>query len=140
MANVRRDVRWGIAAGVLAGAVLIALGLGLDVLWLVWLGFALALLTLCLWLALGRKRGREEPEDDVSLEEDSRSPRATGGDVEPGGADQHSTTGTSRNDLFVGRVAGADTGAEETTGAEKRSWSKNPPSHDRGRDGEQREH
>lgn len=44
----------------------------------------------------------------------------TGGKPEDQAADQHSTTGTTPNDVFVGRVAGDDPGYLET-GAEKRA-------------------
>ncbi|WP_116047760.1 hypothetical protein [Amycolatopsis palatopharyngis] len=113
---------WGVAFGVLAGCGLVAVGLGTSVLWLVWLGVALALVALCAWPLLGMGRDRNDPGPDSTLEGADRSPRATGGDVEPEDADQHSTTGPSRNDTFVGRVAGSDTGSEETGGAERRSW------------------
>ncbi|UUU29810.1 hypothetical protein JIX56_07890 [Streptomyces sp. CA-210063] len=41
-------------------------------------------------------------------------------------ADQHSTTGTRPNDIFVGRVAGDDPGYLET-GAEKRAEAEAEP-------------
>ncbi|SFB19032.1 hypothetical protein SAMN05216266_10610 [Amycolatopsis marina] len=123
MTRTRRN-SWAVAVGVLAGAGLVAVGIGVDVLWLVWLGVALALLALCLWPVLSARSGREEPEADPGLEEPSRSPRAVGGEAAPEDADQHSTTAPSANATFVGRVSGADTGAEEVTGAERRSWDR----------------
>jgi hypothetical protein len=44
----------------------------------------------------------------------------TGGVPDPAAPDQHSTTGTTPNDTFVGRAAGDDAGYLET-GAEKRA-------------------
>ncbi|CAM5287501.1 hypothetical protein GCM10010261_38850 [Streptomyces pilosus] len=44
----------------------------------------------------------------------------TGGTPDTEAADRHSTTGTTPNDVFVGRVAGDDPGYLET-GAEKRA-------------------
>ncbi|MBV7698512.1 hypothetical protein [Streptomyces sp. TRM70350] len=44
----------------------------------------------------------------------------TGGKPDTEAADRHSTTGTTPNDVFVGRVAGDDPGYLET-GAEKRA-------------------
>lgn len=123
MTHTRRN-SWAVAGGVLAGAGLVAVGLGVDVLWLVWVGVALALLALCLWPLLSVRSGREEPQADPGLEEPSRSPRAVGGEAAREDTDQHSTTGPSANDTFVGRVSGADSGAEEATGAERRSWDR----------------
>ncbi|MFG2029984.1 hypothetical protein [Streptomyces sp. NPDC048825] len=44
----------------------------------------------------------------------------TGGKPDTEAADPHSTTGTTPNDVFVGRVAGDDSGYLET-GADKRA-------------------
>ncbi|MFI9770343.1 hypothetical protein ACIHJG_26230 [Streptomyces sp. NPDC052415] len=44
----------------------------------------------------------------------------TGGEPDAEAADRHSTTGTTPNDVFVGRVAGDDPGYLET-GADKRA-------------------
>lgn len=46
--------------------------------------------------------------------------RDTGGKPDTEVADRHSTTGTTPNDVFVGRVAGDDPGYLET-GADKRA-------------------
>ncbi len=74
-----------------------------------------------------------EPRDTASREEDVSSDagavtsRFSGGDPgaqtapSGGSGDANSTTGTSENDVFVGRTAGADTGYEEETGAEVRA-------------------
>jgi hypothetical protein len=50
----------------------------------------------------------------------SRRSQDTGGRPNDQAADQHSTTGTTPNETFVGRVAGDDPGYLET-GAEKRA-------------------
>ncbi|MGW0330772.1 hypothetical protein ACWD0J_02650 [Streptomyces sp. NPDC003011] len=50
----------------------------------------------------------------------SGRPQDAGGKPETDAADQHSTTGTTPNETFVGRVAGDDPGSLET-GAEKRA-------------------
>ncbi|WP_202918276.1 hypothetical protein [Streptomyces cavernae] len=54
-----------------------------------------------------------------TAEVQSGRPEDTGGKREEA-ADRHSTTGTTPNDVFVGRVAGDDPGYLET-GAEKRA-------------------
>lgn len=63
------------------------------------------------------------PEDDVAAD------RQVAGTREAGGSDEHpapepdaeTTTGTGRNEEFVGRVAGQDEGFAEETGAEARA-------------------
>ena len=63
-----------------------------------------------------------EREGDVSSDNAVSTSRFTGGDDDGGSApDTHSTTGTTENDTFVGRTAGADTGYEDETGAEVRA-------------------
>jgi len=52
--------------------------------------------------------------------------RDTGGVDQPSAPDRHSTTGTTPNDTFVGRVAGSDIGYEQTTGAEARAAAEDP--------------
>jgi hypothetical protein len=47
--------------------------------------------------------------------------RDTGGVENPDQPDQQSTTGTTPNEKFVGRVAGQDVGYAGETGAEARS-------------------
>ncbi len=61
-------------------------------------------------------RTTEEPLAEVR----SGRPQDTGGKPDTEAADRHSTTGTTPNDVFVGRVAGDDPGYLET-GAEKRA-------------------
>ncbi len=66
-------------------------------------------------------------EEDVSGDEGAATTRFRGGDptgadaATGGSGDANSTTGTSENDVFVGRTAGVDTGYEEETGAEVRA-------------------
>ncbi len=81
----------------------------------------------------GNPMTEHEPRDTASREEDVSSDagaatsRFSGGDPgtqtapSGGSGDANSTTGTSENDVFVGRTAGADTGYEEETGAEVRA-------------------
>ena len=64
---------------------------------------------------------RAKAESDVQPDESQARTRATGGVPDPSQPDQHSTTGTTPNDEFVGRVAGQDVGYAEETGAEKRA-------------------
>jgi hypothetical protein len=47
--------------------------------------------------------------------------RETGGVPNPDAPDQGSTTGTTPNEEFVGRVSGQDVGYTEETGAERRA-------------------
>ncbi|MDL5205017.1 hypothetical protein [Streptomyces sp. ALI-76-A] len=51
---------------------------------------------------------------------DSGRPDDTGGEPAADAADQHSTTGTTPSETFVGRIAGDDPGSLET-GAERRA-------------------
>jgi hypothetical protein len=60
-------------------------------------------------------------ERDVEPDEGVAASRDTGGVPDPGQPDQHTTTGTTPNDEYVGRVAGQDTGYAEETGAERRA-------------------
>jgi hypothetical protein len=60
-------------------------------------------------------------EDDVQRDDVTARSRVTGGVPDPTQPDQHSTTGTTPNDEFVGRLAGQDVGAGEETGAERRA-------------------
>jgi hypothetical protein len=59
-------------------------------------------------------------EDDTDRDDAEALSRATGGVPDPDEPDQHSTTGSSPNETFVGRVAGTDVGYEGETGAERR--------------------
>jgi hypothetical protein len=66
-----------------------------------------------------KERNKAEP--DVEADEGVASSRATGGVPDPSQPDQHSTTGTTPNETFVGRVTGSDVGYSEETGAERRA-------------------
>jgi hypothetical protein len=68
----------------------------------------------------------ERSEPDVQGDDQVAGARETGGVPDPEKPDQHSTTGTTPNETFVGRVAGADVGYEEETGAERRARSASP--------------
>ena len=60
-------------------------------------------------------------ESDVPADEHVARSRATGGAPDEHAPDQGSTTGTTPNEEFVGRVAGQDASCEEETGAEARA-------------------
>jgi hypothetical protein len=71
-------------------------------------------------------RQRDETEDDVGDDTAQALSRETGGvpatdDPDQRAPDRHSTTGTTPNDTFVGRVAGQDPGYVGETGAERRA-------------------
>jgi hypothetical protein len=61
-------------------------------------------------------------ENDAPSDSDTAMTRATGGDD----SGTPTTTGTGRNEEFVGRVSGDDATTEET-GAERRAQQNNPP-------------
>lgn len=61
------------------------------------------------------------PESDVPLDDAVANSRETGGDRPDGEQDTHSTTGTTENEEFVGRVAGQDATDVGETGAEARA-------------------
>ena len=67
------------------------------------------------------KRKRHRGEADVEADVARADARDTGGVPNPEAPDQASTTGTSPNPGFVGRVAGDDPGYVGETGAERRS-------------------
>jgi hypothetical protein len=58
-------------------------------------------------------------EEDVDPDDKQALSRATGGVPDPDEPDQHSTTGTTDSELFVGRVAGQDVGYAGEQGGEK---------------------
>jgi hypothetical protein len=60
-------------------------------------------------------------ERDVEPDEGVAASRDEGGVPDPDQPDQHTTTGTTPNEGFVGRVAGEDVGYAEETGAERRA-------------------
>ena len=63
----------------------------------------------------------KRPEADVQRDDKVAASRDTGGVPDPSQPDQHSTTGTTPNETFVGRVSGADPGFVGETGAERRA-------------------
>jgi hypothetical protein len=64
---------------------------------------------------------RESAERDVEPDHGVARSRETGGVPNPGHPDQRTTTGTTPDEEFVGRVAGEDVGYAEETGAERRA-------------------
>jgi hypothetical protein len=66
-------------------------------------------------------RRNKHTERDVEPDEAVAESRETGGVADPDQPDQHTTTGTTPNEGYVGRVAGQDTGYAEETGAERRA-------------------
>jgi hypothetical protein len=64
---------------------------------------------------------RSKAESDVQSDTDRVNSRDTGGVEDPSKPDQGSTTGTTPDDEYVGRVAGQDVGYAEETGAERRA-------------------
>lgn len=73
-----------------------------------------------------RRRARK-PEPDVEADPHQARNRATGGVERPEAPDQHSTTGTTPDDTYVGRVAGTDVGYAGETGAERRAEQGDQP-------------
>ena len=63
----------------------------------------------------------EKAESDVETDAARADSRDTGGVSDGSKPDQGSTTGTTPDDEYVGRVAGSDVGYEEETGAERRA-------------------
>ncbi len=63
----------------------------------------------------------EKAESDVETDDARADSRATGGVSDGSKPDQGSTTGTTPDDEYVGRIAGTDVGYEEETGAERRA-------------------
>jgi hypothetical protein len=62
-------------------------------------------------------------EDDVDTDLERVDSRDTGGVPDASKPDQASTTGTTPDDEYVGRIAGDDPGYAEETGAERRAQS-----------------
>ena len=60
-------------------------------------------------------------EDDVDPDDAEALSRATGGVPDPDAPDQGSSTGTTPNETFVGRVSGQDVGYAGETGGERRA-------------------
>jgi hypothetical protein len=66
-------------------------------------------------------------ESDIPADPHVANSRQAGGRRSNDEADTHSSTGTSENDTYVGRVAGQDPGFEAETGAEARAWRDQEP-------------
>ena len=64
---------------------------------------------------------RRDSEADVARDDAQALSRAVGGVPQADAADTSSTTGTTPNEEFVGRVAGQDAGFSGETGAEARA-------------------
>jgi hypothetical protein len=64
---------------------------------------------------------KHRAESDVDRDTERVNSRATGGEPDAGKPDQASTTGTTPDDEYVGRIAGDDPGYAEETGAERRA-------------------
>jgi hypothetical protein len=65
--------------------------------------------------------GDRRAEPDVQGDDERVDARDTGGVPDASKPDQGSTTGTTPDDEYVGRVAGQDVGYAEETGAERRA-------------------
>jgi hypothetical protein len=63
----------------------------------------------------------DKAESDTESDPARVDSRDTGGVPDPAKPDQASTTGTTPDDEYVGRIAGDDPGFAEETGAERRS-------------------
>ena len=74
-------------------------------------------------------------EGDVPRDPAHVGTRATGGQPNSDTPDCYSTTGTTPNGVFVGRVGGDDVGYAGTTGAEARAARSRPTSRHRGHGG-----
>lgn len=70
-----------------------------------------------------RLKDRFQGEDDAPQDTGVAASRATGGVDDESHPDQQSTTGTTPDDTYVGRVAGDDVGYAGETGAEARARS-----------------
>jgi hypothetical protein len=62
-----------------------------------------------------------QSESDIENDPRVAGARETGGGPSDGESDTHSSTGTSENETYVGRVAGQDTADAGETGAEARA-------------------
>lgn len=65
--------------------------------------------------------GKDHFEDDAPPDAATATSRATGGEPDAEAPDSNSTTGTTPNETFVGRVSGQDVGYAGETGAERRA-------------------
>ena len=75
---------------------------------------------------------RKRPESDVQHDPAVSRSRAEGGVANPEHPDQHTTTGTTPNEEFVGRVTGEDPGPVGETGAERRAEARRKARRDQG--------
>lgn len=64
---------------------------------------------------------KDKAESDVEPDPKRADARETGGVPDEDAVDQASTTGSTPSGEYVGRVAGADVGYSEETGAERRA-------------------
>jgi hypothetical protein len=64
---------------------------------------------------------KRQSESDVADDRRVVEARDTGGRPADGESDTHSSTGTSENETYVGRVAGQDSADAGETGAEARA-------------------
>lgn len=91
-------------------------------------------MSLSSWVREHLGRRSTEPSAPAGITEvHSGRPEDAGGEPADAAADRHSTTGTTPNDVFVGRVAGDDPGYLET-GAERRAAPEAEPSGDPARE------
>ena len=65
--------------------------------------------------------GTRPHEEDVDPDDAQALSRATGGVEDAEAPDQHSSTGTTPNETFVGEAVGQDVGYAEEQGAERRA-------------------
>jgi hypothetical protein len=75
-------------------------------------------------------RRDKSAERDVEPDEGVAISRETGGVPNPEHPDQHTSTGTTPNEEFVGRAAGQDVGYAGETGAERRAGASPDPEED----------
>jgi hypothetical protein len=68
-----------------------------------------------------RRKRKPRPESDAPQDTGMAPSRDTGGVPQPNAPDSNSTTGTTPNEEFVGRVGGQDVGYAGETGAERRA-------------------
>lgn len=66
------------------------------------------------------RRARREGEWDAPAQMGDPVSRATGGGSDAGTQDAHSTTGTTSNETYVGRVSGDESGDVGMSGSEAR--------------------
>lgn len=70
---------------------------------------------------MAENESRHRAESDVQADPARVDARDTGGVPDPAAADQASTTGTTPDETYVGRVAGADPGDLGESGVERRA-------------------